>query len=654
MDIIDRFQKSLTQYNKAKSLLDKGNRDEAEALLTEALTMYPREILMGGGPDIINEELLNSYETLFTDIKVQLEVIKELRADSEDEDIPVPVVIDDAEVVQPGSITSSSTYVSLQDIVMRNMNTGTVPSRPPVDTVMPDSREPETDLEILTPSPIKEADYPEPDAPALGRYDNDENALNPDDLVAELKMHEETDPESESTTGSEYETDADSHEDADHLDTEEQKEPDLKEPDTEDSTIHEDAINSEHDELKAPETSLDNEFSSYESGSSVEENKNDEPQEIESTEEIAQENRMGDNKMDNDQKQPDGEEIDYEALAKAAEDNGVEEVLDEDEDALPVPKPMSTPSPQQKAANDEEALLSEDEVREDMGLEDKKTKKKKKEKKERKPIVLPDMSKFINAALLLIGLAAVAGSIYFCTTEFNKITIPERAITSATTAFENGNIGEVSAALNELKLSTGWNAEAGSFAIASMVAGWGQTLINEKKIPQATQLLSGAFSGGTKSQAVTESLLDLIISGSEAAGAGAPDKIQKDLNLATRILTAGGLNPVESSTFQKRMGAIAFQTFAATVGNSISSGDGTGAYNGLTNLKSFDNVLSLESRNEAAALKSKTAATLEKNAAAALTKKNFADASRLAGMALELAPSLKGAKRTKTIADGKL
>lgn len=651
MDIIDRFQKSLTQYNKAKSLLDKGNRDEAENLLSDALAMYPREILMGGGPDI-NDELLDSYETLFTDIKVQLEVIKELRADAEDEDIPVPIEIDEVEAVHPGNITSSSTYVSLQDIVMRNRNTGTVPSSAPVDASEPDDQESETDLEILPSSPTKEARYPEPSAPVLGKYENDANAFKPDDLMAELKLHEKIELESEDATGNEYEIDTASHQDTEAIDTEE-----LKEIDNEDSNEHEAIMDYEPKELKEPETSLDNEFSSYESDSTVEEIKNDETEEIESTEEIenTEEIRTGDNEMDNDQKQPDGEEeIDYEALAKAAEDNGEEEVLDEEEDSLPAPKPLSTPSPQQSASNDEEALLSEDEVREDMGLEDKKSKKKKKEKKERTPVVMPDMSKFINAALLLIGLVAVAGSVYFCLTQFTKLTISERTISRATTALENGNIGDVTAALSELKLSPGWKSEAGSFAIASMVAGWGQTLINEKKIPQATQLLSGAFTGGSKSQALMESLLDTTISGSEAAGPGAPDRIQKDLNMATRIITAGGLNPVASTVIQKRMGSIAFQTYAIMVRNSIANGDGTGAYNGLVNIRSFDNVLSGENTNEAAALKMKTATILEKNAADELKKKNFTEASRLAGVALELTPSLKGAKRTKTIADGKL
>lgn len=651
MDIIDRFQKSLTHYNKAKGLLDRGEIKEAEKLLNDALALYPREILMGGGPEV-DDVLLTSYETLFTDIKVQLEVIKEL-IEEDEEYAPAPPQItslDEMDEAPVNPISSSSTYVSLQDIVMRNMKTGTIPVVAPVEKAPKKS-----DLEILPPSPVEE----EEDLPEFTvRNDaNSMDSLDTGDLVAELKMHEAEEidneilSESSASTGNTIESVANEMDDivsgaSEHSDeifpADTLVEPGLAES-LEDSI---DKINAEVE----PAAETDNEESQDESD-------NAEEILIEDTHEY-QKTDSGETAMAQDEKEVGGaeEEIDYEALAKAAEDNGEEEILHDDEDDFPAPKPLSMTTPQKAAdaGGDEEALLSEDEVREDMGLDTDKKAKREKKKRERKPIVLPDMSKFIKAALLIIGLGAVAGSIYFTFTEFNKLTANERILGKAYSSFNNGKFAETTTVLSDLKSVAGWEGEAGSFAIASMAAGWGISLTAENRAEQANQLMMGTITGGSSSQALIEALLSNIIASAVSAGPTEPEMAQKDFNNAIRILALGKLNPVMSASYQQRLGSLAFDSFSKEVKTCLASGNGLCAKDGISKLQSFEKTFTASQLSEVGGLKSKTISVIDRTAAEELKKKNFAEASKMAGIALELAPSLKSAQRTKTIADGNL
>lgn len=114
MDIIDRFQKSLTEYNRAKNLMAKGRIDEAEYLLKNALSHYPREALMDGAQNI-DDTILDSYETLFSDIKLQMEIVDSLKGRPAREE-----PADDADILAPPP-RHSGLYTKLQDVVTRNI-----------------------------------------------------------------------------------------------------------------------------------------------------------------------------------------------------------------------------------------------------------------------------------------------------------------------------------------------------------------------------------------------------------------------------------------------------------------------------------------------------------------------------------------------------
>jgi len=157
MDIVQRFQKSLDKYNRAKGLIDKREYDEAEKILREALSLYPRELLMEGGPEI-DEELRNSYETLFSDISVQLAVIKSKR-EKMPRTKPVKKPPRKAEKKPAPKSSPTRSYVSLQDIVQRNLSQKSLyPEDSPVKHTLTE------DIKLPEPEPEEEI-FPEKEAP---------------------------------------------------------------------------------------------------------------------------------------------------------------------------------------------------------------------------------------------------------------------------------------------------------------------------------------------------------------------------------------------------------------------------------------------------------------------------------------------------------
>lgn len=649
MDIIDRFQQSLTHYNRAKSLLDKGETSEAEDLLNDALALYPREILMGGGPDL-DEVLINSYETLFTDIKVQLEVIKELREEDDDYAQPAPqphiTSLEEIDDDISGPISSSSTYVSLQDIVMRNMKSGTIPDITPVERVHKES-----DLEIITPMKIMDdnEDVPELSILSNSGASGSSGSNETRELVAELKKHEATELDNEieydaASSDGEEKLEILSHESLD----ESQDDPTESITDTV-AVVEQEHGNINDDTSDAGEGS--EESTSEEILETTEETPSEEEEKIDSE-------GVG---MTQEDKEVGGEEeIDYEALAKAAEEgseesSGVEEVLEEEEEQLPAPKPFEDKPPQaSEESSDEEALLTEEEVREDMGLETEGKKKREKKKRERKPLVLPDMSKLVGAALLIIGLAAIAGSGYFFITEFGRLTTTARIMTRAENLLASGKFGEAAQALAELKSDAGWDTDAGAFAIASISTGWGESLAAEKRIPQANQLMLGTLTGGASSQALLDALAYNAISDARAAYTSSADEIIRKLNGAAMYLSMGKLNPATTAIYQRQIGDIAYSAFSVQLMKCVDGGNAARDLDGIIALKSFEKTFTSAQRAELSGLKSQAASALEKSASGELSKKNYSEASKLAGLALELSPALRNAKKIKSIADGKL
>ncbi len=92
----------------------KGRIDEAEYLLKNALSHYPREALMDGAQNI-DSLVRDSYETLFTDIKLQKEIVDSLKGRPTQEKQQ-----DDLDILKPES-RHSGLYTKLQDVVMRNI-----------------------------------------------------------------------------------------------------------------------------------------------------------------------------------------------------------------------------------------------------------------------------------------------------------------------------------------------------------------------------------------------------------------------------------------------------------------------------------------------------------------------------------------------------
>jgi hypothetical protein len=101
MDFFERYEKSLIAYNRASGLMDKGGLEEAEGLLREALSMYPREFLMDGGA-AIDPHIRDSYDTLFTNIRIKLETLESLAGG--------------------GQRLDTRSITSLQELVLKNLS----------------------------------------------------------------------------------------------------------------------------------------------------------------------------------------------------------------------------------------------------------------------------------------------------------------------------------------------------------------------------------------------------------------------------------------------------------------------------------------------------------------------------------------------------
>lgn len=99
MDIFDRYEESLSAYNRATRLLEKGSLDEAEPLLREALTTYPRQALMDGDEQV-DDIVRKTFTSLFENIRSRLIEIDRERSS--------------------GRSLSMSDFASLQSIVERN------------------------------------------------------------------------------------------------------------------------------------------------------------------------------------------------------------------------------------------------------------------------------------------------------------------------------------------------------------------------------------------------------------------------------------------------------------------------------------------------------------------------------------------------------
>ncbi len=95
MDLISRFEESLNSFNRASGLVDRGQLDEAQELLERALALYPREVLLDSEVDV-PDEIKNSYDTLFGNIRDKLETIQALKSPK----LGAPMVLNLRELVE--------------------------------------------------------------------------------------------------------------------------------------------------------------------------------------------------------------------------------------------------------------------------------------------------------------------------------------------------------------------------------------------------------------------------------------------------------------------------------------------------------------------------------------------------------------------------
>lgn len=155
-EIIQRFEESRNAYNKAASLMKSGRNHEAESLLRQALTLYPREIFLDEDVEI-DKSVLDSYDLLFSNIRERLEKIER--------DRELPPRLD------------SQAIKSLQDLIERNQGPAAPTRRPGMKTQA--GFTPAAGMPMPAPPP-------EPAPPALD-LDDPRVELTHDQIIAELQ-----------------------------------------------------------------------------------------------------------------------------------------------------------------------------------------------------------------------------------------------------------------------------------------------------------------------------------------------------------------------------------------------------------------------------------------------------------------------------------
>lgn len=160
MDFFERYEKSLTFYNRAAGLMEKDRLDEAQELLITALTLYPRELLMDSAVQI-DLHIRQSYETLFNNIRIKLETLESLKE---------------------GPRLDTHSITSLQELVQKNVLRGTHAEKKPFE-VFPEYSLP----------PARERAGFKPDRPAPASYEpaepgfEEEYFPDPDEVSASVK-----------------------------------------------------------------------------------------------------------------------------------------------------------------------------------------------------------------------------------------------------------------------------------------------------------------------------------------------------------------------------------------------------------------------------------------------------------------------------------
>ena len=144
LEILQRFDESRNAYNKATALQKQGKTDDAEALLRQALTLYPREFFMDDELEV-DPAIRASFDTLFSSIKARLEDITRTQK-------------------QPGLGTGAIS--NLQELIERNLRLREDTSQAPPPR--PGARRPLTDWsagqrEFEQDAPPQQEPEPEPD-----------------------------------------------------------------------------------------------------------------------------------------------------------------------------------------------------------------------------------------------------------------------------------------------------------------------------------------------------------------------------------------------------------------------------------------------------------------------------------------------------------